>query len=56
MAVDIVFIKDDDINGVPMKKGTERKVSQSIAKEKQDLGVAELKKVTTKKTKKEGDK
>ncbi len=54
MAKTIVFTKDDEINGVPMPKGTERSVSESIFKEKTEKGVAKEK--TTTKKEKEGDK
>lgn len=46
MSKEIVFTKDDDINGVPMKKGTVRKVSNSILKEKLEKGVAKIKATT----------
>lgn len=40
MAKNIIFTKDDEINGVPITKGTKMSVSESIAKSKADLGVA----------------
>jgi len=55
MAKDITFIKDDDINGVPMKKGTTRSVSESIAADKIGTGVATEAKKTNKKEVRDGD-
>jgi len=55
MAKTIVFTDDDDINGVPMKKGTEKSVSESIAEDKISAKVAKEKKTTNKKEVKDGN-
>lgn len=40
MARNIIFTKDDEINGVPITKGTKISVSESIAEIKIGSGVA----------------
>lgn len=52
MAIKIVFTEDDNINGVPIKKGTEMSVSESIYEAKKAKGVVK-EKTTTQKIKKE---